>query len=182
MVLFAFLGGIILNLMPCVFPVLGVKIMGFVNQAGEDKAKIRRHGLVFAAGVLVSLWALVAALLVLKHTGEKVGWGFQLQNPIFLALMILVLFAFALNLCGLFEIRNLTHRRGLWAAAETWLLRFLLLGDLGRPRRDAVHRTLHWNRPSGSRLPVAMSRRSRFLPPSGWGSRFLTSSYPTSPT
>jgi len=103
MVLFAFLGGIILNLMPCVFPVLGVKIMGFVNQAGEDKAKIRRHGLVFAAGVIVSLWALVAALLVLKHTGEKVGWGFQLQNPTFLALMILVLFAFALNLCGLFE-------------------------------------------------------------------------------
>ncbi|MGI9239190.1 MAG: protein-disulfide reductase DsbD family protein, partial [Verrucomicrobiales bacterium] len=103
MILFAFLGGIILNLMPCVFPVLGVKIMGFVNQAGEDKAKIRRHGLVFAAGVIVSLWALVAALLILKHTGEKVGWGFQLQNPTFLALMILVLFAFALNLSGLFE-------------------------------------------------------------------------------
>lgn len=105
MLLFAFVGGIILNLMPCVFPVLGVKIMGFVNQAGEDKAKIRSHGLVFAAGVLASLWALVSVLLLLKHLfEEQVAWGFQLQDPTFLAIMILVLFAFGLNLSGLFEI------------------------------------------------------------------------------
>ena len=104
MLLFAFLGGIILNLMPCVFPVLGIKIMGFVAQAGEDKSKIRKHGLVFAAGVVLSLWVLVTALLILKYTGEKVGWGFQLQDPTFLAVMILVLFAFGLNLSGLFEI------------------------------------------------------------------------------
>ena len=101
----AFLGGMILNLMPCVFPVLGIKIMGFVSQAGEDKAKIRRHGLVFAVGVLISMWVLVAVLVGLKIFYEKsVPWGFQLQNPTFLAIMILLMFAFALNLCGLFEI------------------------------------------------------------------------------
>ncbi|MFT4546313.1 MAG: thiol:disulfide interchange protein [Verrucomicrobiales bacterium] len=120
MILFAFVGGIILNLMPCVFPVLGIKIMGFVSQAGEEKEKIRKHGLVFASGVILSLWALVTVLLLLKKFGEEVGWGFQLQDPIFLAVMILVLFAFGLNLSGLFEIgtsltsagSDLQHKHG----------------------------------------------------------------------
>jgi len=99
-----FIGGIALNLMPCVFPVLGIKIMGFVAQAGEDKAKIRNHGLVFAVGVLTSLWALVGVLLAIKYIlGDQVSWGFQLQNPAFLAVMIVVMVVFGLNLAGLFE-------------------------------------------------------------------------------
>lgn len=105
MFLFALVGGVILNFMPCVFPVLGLKIMGFVSQAGDDKGKIRRHGFVFAIGVLVSLWALVVVLLIVRAvTGENVAWGFQLQNSYFLAFMISVMFVFGLNLSGLFEL------------------------------------------------------------------------------
>ena len=101
--LFAFIGGIILNLMPCVFPVIGVKIMGFVQQAGEDTATVKKHGLVFGAGVLLSLWALAGVIVAIRLAGDQVGWGFQLQNPIFVLVMTLVLFVFGLNLTGLFE-------------------------------------------------------------------------------
>ena len=102
---FAFLGGVILNLMPCVFPVLGLKIMGFVKQAGEDKAKIARHGFVFTGGVLVSFWVLVGVLLWLREAMEQeLGWGFQLQEPGFVFVLAVVLLIFALSLSGVFEI------------------------------------------------------------------------------
>lgn len=101
---FAFLGGLILNLMPCVFPVLGIKIMGFVQQAGEDKSKVKVHGMVFTAGVVVSMLILAAILIALNAAGEQNGWGFQLQSPPFLAAILILFFAFGLNLSGLFEI------------------------------------------------------------------------------
>ncbi len=101
---FALLGGLILNIMPCVFPVLGLKITGFAQQAGEDKSKIKIHGMVFALGILVSMWILAGALIVLKSLGDDVGWGFQLQNPVLLSIILIVMFAMGLNLCGLFEI------------------------------------------------------------------------------
>ena len=101
--LFALLGGIILNVMPCVFPVIGIKIMGFVKQAGEDHARVKKHGLVFAAGVIASLWTLVAVLLSVRAAGEQAGWGFQLQSPAFLAFMIALLFVFGLSMAGVFE-------------------------------------------------------------------------------
>jgi len=104
MLLFAFLGGIILNLMPCVFPVLGIKVLGFVQQAGGDKSKIKYHGLTFAAGILISLWILVSILFYIKGQGQSAGWGFQLQNPWFVWTLIFVMFVFALNLFGLFEL------------------------------------------------------------------------------
>ena len=100
----ALAGGLILNLMPCVFPVLGIKILGFVNQSGSDKSKIVTHGLVFAAGVLLSFWALAGALLALRAGGSQLGWGFQLQSPAFVFGMAVFLLIFALNLSGLFEI------------------------------------------------------------------------------
>lgn len=100
----AFIGGLILNLMPCVFPVLGIKILGFVNQSGHDRRKITLHGLVFAAGVLLSFWILAGALLVLRAGGSQLGWGFQLQSPAFVFGMAVFLLIFALNLSGLFEI------------------------------------------------------------------------------
>lgn len=103
MLLGAFVGGMILNLMPCVFPVLGIKIMGFVQQAGSEPATVKKHGLVFAAGVILSLWALVAVLWIVRALGQNAGWGFQLQNPWFLVFLISILFVFGLNLCGLFE-------------------------------------------------------------------------------
>jgi len=100
----AFVGGMILNLMPCVFPVLGIKVLGFVNQSGNAKAKIVQHGLVFALGVLLSFWALAGALLALRAGGAQLGWGFQLQSPAFVFGMASFLLVFALNLSGLFEI------------------------------------------------------------------------------
>ncbi len=100
----ALAGGLILNLMPCVFPVLGIKILGFVNQSGNDKSRIVTHGLVFAAGVLLSFWALAGALLALRAGGAQLGWGFQLQSPAFVFGMAAFLLIFALNLSGLFEV------------------------------------------------------------------------------
>ena len=100
---YAFIGGLILNLMPCVFPVLGLKIMGFVQQAGEDKSKIKLHGLVFSLGVLVSFWILAAILIAIRAGGQELGWGFQLQSPMFVFALTVILFVFALNLSGLFE-------------------------------------------------------------------------------
>jgi DsbC/DsbD-like thiol-disulfide interchange protein/cytochrome c biogenesis protein CcdA len=102
---FAFLGGLILNLMPCVFPVLGLKIMSFVKQAGEEKSKISRHGAVFTCGVVLSFWVLVGVLFALRETlGEDLGWGFQLQEPAFVFLLAVFLLIFAMSLSGVFEI------------------------------------------------------------------------------
>ncbi|HUJ42029.1 MAG TPA: protein-disulfide reductase DsbD domain-containing protein [Opitutaceae bacterium] len=100
----ALVGGLILNLMPCVFPVLGIKILGFVNQAGADRRKVTLHGLVFALGVLLSFWLLAGALLALRAGGRELGWGFQLQEPAFVFALAALLLVFALNLSGLFEI------------------------------------------------------------------------------
>lgn len=100
----AFIGGLILNVMPCVFPVLGIKIMGFVSQAGEDRRKILLHGLAYAAGVLVCFWALAGLLIALKSGGQDLGWGFQLQSPAFVFSLTLFLFLFGLNMAGLFEV------------------------------------------------------------------------------
>jgi thiol:disulfide interchange protein DsbD len=99
----AFVGGLILNLMPCVFPVLGIKILGFVNQAGADRRKVTLHGIVFASGVLVSFWVLAAALAVLRAGGSQLGWGFQLQSPAFVFGLAATMLAFALNMSGVFE-------------------------------------------------------------------------------
>jgi thiol:disulfide interchange protein DsbD len=100
----AFLGGCILNLMPCVFPVLGIKIMGIVQQAGAVRSKMRAHGLAYAAGVLVSFWSLAGVLLVARSGGAQLGWGYQLQVPSFVFALAIVMLAFALSLSGVFEI------------------------------------------------------------------------------
>lgn len=99
----AFVGGLILNLMPCVFPVLGIKILGFVNQAGQDKKKVILHGLVFALGVLLSFWTLAVVLAVLRAGGDQLGWGFQLQSPLFVFALAAVMLIFAMNMSGVFE-------------------------------------------------------------------------------
>ena len=102
-VFFAFLGGLILNLMPCVLPVLSIKVMGFVNHKDQSRKKSFSNGLWFTIGVLISFWVLVALLLILREGGEALGWGFQLQSPIFIFLISIFLFLFALNLFGVFE-------------------------------------------------------------------------------
>jgi thiol:disulfide interchange protein DsbD len=100
----AFVGGIILNLMPCVFPVLFLKGLALVQSSSEDRARLRKHGLVYTLGILVSFWAIVAVLLVLRAGGSQAGWGFQLQSPMFIALLAAGLFFFALSLAGQFEL------------------------------------------------------------------------------
>jgi thiol:disulfide interchange protein len=101
---FAFVGGIILNLMPCVFPVLFLKGLALVQSSNEERSRIRSHGLVYTLGILVSFWAIVAALLLVRAGGSEAGWGFQLQSPTFLAILASGIFFFALSLAGLFDI------------------------------------------------------------------------------
>lgn len=138
----AFLGGLILNLMPCVFPVLGIKIMGFVNQAGEDSKRIKMHGLAFGAGVLFSMWALVIALLVVKYsTSGTIVWGEQLRQPWFVAAMIAVIFAFGLSLAGVFEFGaslttaggQLQNKKGLSGSFFSGLLTVLIASPCTGP-------------------------------------------------
>lgn len=97
---FAFIGGVILNLMPCVFPVLSMKAMGFVTRAHEDASEIRRHGLLFLIGVMLSFLALGGLLVVLKATGQQIGWGFQLQYAPVVAGLALLFFVLGLMLLG----------------------------------------------------------------------------------
>ncbi len=104
----AFLGGVILNLMPCVFPVLFIKALALVQtagpNAGRERLHVRQHGLAYALGILVSFWAIVAVLLALRATGSQAGWGFQLQSPVFIAVLASFIFFFALSLAGQFDI------------------------------------------------------------------------------
>ena len=107
----ALVGGLLLNLMPCVFPVLSLKVMSVVHMAGEDRSRIIKMGWAYTLGILVSFWALVAVLLILRYGGLHIGWGFQLQSPQFVFLLASVLFAFGLNLLGL--LRNLGEIHGI---------------------------------------------------------------------
>jgi thiol:disulfide interchange protein len=100
--LLAFAGGLVLNLMPCVLPVLAIKVLGLIQHAGSAPRQVRLQGLVYAAGVQIS-FALIAGMLIgLRAAGAEIGWGFQLQSPIFVAAMIYVLFAVGLHLSGVF--------------------------------------------------------------------------------
>ncbi len=100
----AFLGGILLNLMPCVFPVLFIKGLALVQSSQHERHRLRAHGWVYTLGILVSFWIVVAILLALRAAGRQLGWGFQFQSPIFLALMAMLLFFLGLALAGQFEI------------------------------------------------------------------------------
>jgi thiol:disulfide interchange protein len=100
----AFVGGIILNLMPCVFPVLFLKGLALVQSSGEERSRLRSHGIVYTLGILVSFWIIVAVLLILRATGSQAGWGFQLQSPTFIAILAAGLFFFALSLAGQFDL------------------------------------------------------------------------------
>jgi len=101
-VLFALLGGIILNLMPCVFPVLSIKALSLVRHAHYSAAEIRRQGYVYTLGVLSSFTLLAILLMVLRAGGTQVGWGFQFQSPVFVVLVAYLLFAVGLSLSGVF--------------------------------------------------------------------------------
>ncbi|MCB1469498.1 MAG: thioredoxin family protein [Rhizobiaceae bacterium] len=100
----AFLGGLILNVMPCVLPVLSIKLSSAITSAGQSPARIRTGFAISALGVLAFMWVLAAATLGARALGLTVGWGLQFQSPVFLAIMFVVLVVFAANLFGLFDI------------------------------------------------------------------------------
>lgn len=138
---FAFLGGLILNLMPCVFPVVSLKVLSFVKESGGNRRETKLHALLYALGVLLSLWLLLAGLLVLRSAGAAVGWGFQLQNPIFLFALFAVFLFLGFNLLGLFEInysgpgrlQNLMMARGRAGSFFTGLLTTLVATPCSAP-------------------------------------------------
>jgi thiol:disulfide interchange protein len=118
-ILLAFVGGMILNLMPCVFPVLFLKGLALVQSSAEERHKIRLHGLVYTLGIVVSFWIVVGTLLALRAAGHNFGWGFQFQSPLFIVLLALLLFFLGLSLAGQFEIGlSLTSTGSVLAAKQ----------------------------------------------------------------
>ncbi len=103
--IFALFGGIILNLMPCVFPVLSMKALSLIQLSGKEEEKARLYGLSYTAGILISFGLIAAILIGLKAAGAQIGWGFQLQNPIVISLLAYLVFIIGLNLYGFFEFK-----------------------------------------------------------------------------
>lgn len=101
--LFAFLGGLILNLMPCVLPVISLKLFGLIKHRNESRRRLIAHNVSYTAGVISTFLALGVVVAAIKATGEEIGWGFQLQSPSFILVMMLILFILSLNLFGLYE-------------------------------------------------------------------------------
>ncbi|NJD20071.1 MAG: thiol:disulfide interchange protein, partial [Gemmatimonadetes bacterium] len=128
--LLAFAGGVLLNLMPCVFPVLSLKILGFVRHAGGDPSVTRRHGVAFGAGVVASFLALAGALLAVRAAGTQVGWGFQLQSPPIVALLAVLVFVIGLVLAGVWEPGAALTRLGAVGAEDDSLRGSFLTGVL----------------------------------------------------
>ncbi len=100
----AFLGGLILNVMPCVLPVISIKVLSLVQQAAEEPRRVVKLGLTYCAGVLASFLALAVTMVVLKDAGEAKGWGFQMQDAGFVVIMVSIVFVFGLSLFGVFTI------------------------------------------------------------------------------
>jgi thiol:disulfide interchange protein DsbD len=109
---FAFLGGILLNLMPCVLPVLSLKVVSLVRNAGSSRRGSLGHGLAFSAGVLVSFWLIAGLLLALRAGGHLLGWGFQFQSPGLVAGVAVLFFIVGLNLFGVFELGTVAASAG----------------------------------------------------------------------
>ncbi|MEE8371022.1 MAG: cytochrome c biogenesis protein CcdA, partial [Sphingomonadales bacterium] len=133
-ILFALLGGIILNIMPCVFPVLAMKAFSLMKSSNATEAVMRRDGLAYTAGILVSFLAIGLLLVGLRAAGSLVGWGFQMQQPAFVLAMIIILFAVGLNFLGLYSVshgrmgwgQGLTEKDGAGGAFATGVLAALV--------------------------------------------------------
>lgn len=143
LLLFAFLGGIILNLMPCVLPVLSLKLFSLIKQAGESRSRLFALGLSTAAGILASFWTLAAVMIVVKIGGGNIGWGMQFQSAGFIAFMVVILTAFAMSFLGVFEVwlpgsattkmDAAGHKHGLGGAFFTGALLVLLSTPCSAP-------------------------------------------------
>ena len=107
-ILFALIGGLILNLMPCVFPVISLKVLSFVSMGGNDDSKIRNHALSFVGGVMSTFLSIAAALIIIRSTGSMIGWGYQLQSPIVVGILTLIMLGI-----GLILLTNINFAAGL---------------------------------------------------------------------
>ncbi len=146
--LYAFIGGLILNVMPCVLPVIALKILGFVSEAGSDRSRLRKLGIVYLLGVLVSFLVLALLVIGLKAAGSRVGWGFQFNNPYFLVAMTTLVLLIALNLFGVFEVTvggraltaavSLSSRHGLAGSFFNGLLATVLATSCTAPYLGAA--------------------------------------------
>ena len=139
----ALAGGLVLNAMPCVLPVLSVKVLALVRHAGAGRVAIAAHGLVYTLGVLVSFGVLAGVLIALRAGGEQIGWGFQLQAPWFVALLAYVLFAMALVALGRAARLRPARGSGPGPGRAGRLPRFLLHRRPRDRRRHAVYRAVH---------------------------------------
>ena len=97
-ILFALIGGLILNLMPCVFPVISLKVLSFVSMGGDDHTKIRNHALAFVGGVMSTFLSIATALMIIRSTGSMIGWGYQLQSPVVVGILTLIMLGIGLIL------------------------------------------------------------------------------------
>ncbi|MEO1042075.1 MAG: protein-disulfide reductase DsbD domain-containing protein [Pseudomonadota bacterium] len=131
---FALLGGVVLNAMPCVFPIVFLKAAGITQLAGADRAAVQKDAYAYTAGVLITFAAMATLLLVLRGFGAELGWGFHLQSPIAVGLFAVIVFLIGLNLAGLFEIgtsvqgtgQGLTQKKGVAGSFFTGLLAVLV--------------------------------------------------------
>ena len=119
---FAYIGGFILNLMPCVLPVISIKVFSLIKQAGEDPKQIFQHGMTFALGIILSFISLAGLVIALQGAGQKIGWGFQFQYPVFVLCLAAIVTLFALSMFGVFyfdlstgqkQMNELADREGL---------------------------------------------------------------------
>jgi thiol:disulfide interchange protein DsbD len=140
-ILFAFLGGLILNLMPCVLPILSLKLFSFLQSRSKSLLAIRLESLAYAAGVVFSFLAVALLLIFLRTQGQSIGWGFQLQSPIFLICMILIFSALSLNFLDVYTINlpgmnvgaQLSQRKSLLGAFMTGVLSVLVASPCTAP-------------------------------------------------
>ncbi len=143
---FAVLGGLVLNLMPCVFPVLSIKALSLVKMSEKNVWTARGHGLAYTAGVVLSFLVISGVLIALKGAGEEIGWGFQLQNPVVVAVLVYLLFIIGLNLAGFFEFTSrfsnvggkLTHVQGIGGSFFTGILATLVAAPCTAPFMGAA--------------------------------------------
>ncbi len=141
LLMLAFLGGLILNIMPCVLPVISLKLFGLFQHAGLNRRQIFKHNFIYTAGVLFTFFLLASIIVVIKMLGHEVGWGFQMQNPYFLISMIIVMLAFTGNLFGWYEIPipglnffgQVKQHQGIWGDFTSGVLAVILATPCSAP-------------------------------------------------
>jgi thiol:disulfide interchange protein DsbD len=171
-IIFALIGGLILNLMPCVFPVISLKVLSFVSMGGNDQNKIRNHALLFSCGVIATFLAIAITLLVIRSSGAMIGWGYQLQSPMIVGILTLVMIAIGLILLtkinlmvGLSSIGSSAQRRNdYFGSFSTGVLAVVVASPCTAPFMGAAigYALLQ---PSVATLPIFLSLALGFAGP-----------------